>query len=157
MQIKSYATVDELVTPWIDAKLPVTAGGYNGLPIYTEAQQVLTKDAGLFNPFKSFDPTLNHLMTIAENAPTLAAGQADWAKVMEEVVELGVVCSHCKFQTPSITRVHRSREWRCRLWPTTRIRWAGQAADDTSDTHRNMSHVRPWSGGWKYRLPPRPR
>ena len=88
VQIKSYATVDELVTPWIDAKLPVTAGGYNGLPIYTEAQQVLTKDAGLFNPFKSVDPTLNKLMTVAENAPTLAAGNADWAKVMEEVVKL---------------------------------------------------------------------
>jgi peptide/nickel transport system substrate-binding protein len=88
VQIKSYATVPELVTPWIDAKLPVTAGGYNGLPMYTEAQQVLTKNAGLFNPFKSTDPTLNKLMTVAENAPTLAAGTADWQKVTEEVVKL---------------------------------------------------------------------
>jgi peptide/nickel transport system substrate-binding protein len=88
VQIKAYATVPDIVTPWIEAKLPVTAGGYNGLPMYTEAQQVLTKNAGLFNPFKSVDPTLNKLMTVAENAPTLAAGQADWAKVTEEVVKL---------------------------------------------------------------------
>jgi peptide/nickel transport system substrate-binding protein len=88
VQIKSYATVPDIVTPWIEAKLPVTAGGYNGLPMYTEAQQVLTKNAGLFNPFKSVDPTLNKLMTVAENAPTLAAGEADWAKVTEEVVKL---------------------------------------------------------------------
>jgi peptide/nickel transport system substrate-binding protein len=88
VHIKQYATVDELVTPWIDAKLPVTAGGYNGLPMYTEAQQTLTPNAGLFNPFKSTNPALTKLINAAEAASTPATQTAAWDKVEEELVSL---------------------------------------------------------------------
>ena len=88
VQIKSYATVNELVTPWAGAKLPVTAGGYNGLPMYTEAQQVLTPNAGLFNPFKSTDPTITKLLTAANKAPTAAAETAVLDKLQIQLIKL---------------------------------------------------------------------
>jgi peptide/nickel transport system substrate-binding protein len=87
VHIKSYATVNQLVTPWINAKLPVTAGGYNGLPMYTQVQQTLTKDAGLFNPFKSTDPALTKLMKAAEDAPTPEASTAALEAIQKWVVE----------------------------------------------------------------------
>lgn len=88
VNIKSYATVNELVTPWAAAKLPVTAGGYNGLPMYTEAQQTLTPDAGLFNPFKSTDPAITKLMKAADVAPNAAAETAALDKLQETLVRL---------------------------------------------------------------------
>jgi peptide/nickel transport system substrate-binding protein len=88
VQIKAYPTVDELVTPWEAAQLPVVATGQNGQPMYTQAVQVLMPNSGLFNPFKSTDPTLTKLMNAARGASTAAAENAAWDKVEEQVVKL---------------------------------------------------------------------
>jgi peptide/nickel transport system substrate-binding protein len=88
VHIQSYATVNEFVAPWIAGKLAVTAGGYNGLPMYTQAQQTLTPDAGLFNPFKSTDPRITALLKKADEAPTPAASKAALQDLLKATVEL---------------------------------------------------------------------
>jgi len=87
--IKSYSNVNLMVPPWSGKKLPAVACYYDGQPMFVMAGQLLAKNAGLFNPFATSNPTLMNSIATAYKATSSAAISAGWASVEKNVVNLG--------------------------------------------------------------------
>jgi peptide/nickel transport system substrate-binding protein len=89
VKVQSYADLNDLLGPWSGAKLPVVAWYYDTQPLYITYSQAVTKDAGLFNPFKSSDTELNKLAQKAYNTTSAAKLPAAWAAVQRRIDDLG--------------------------------------------------------------------
>ena len=89
VKVQSYANLNDLIGPWAAAKLPVVAWYYDTQPLYITYSQAVTKDAGLFNPFKSSDPELTKLAQKAYNTSSAAKLPAAWAAVQRRIDDLG--------------------------------------------------------------------
>ena len=87
--IQSYASVNDMVTPWLGAKLPVTTWYYDAQPMFIEAGQAIVKDAGIFNPFKTDDSKLDTLLDKAYAETDKSKQPAAWAAVEDRIVDLG--------------------------------------------------------------------
>jgi peptide/nickel transport system substrate-binding protein len=88
-EIESFATIGDIVGPWGNKELPLTAGYYDCQPMFIFIQQSVAKDAGLFNPFQSQDDELDGLIAEAYATTDEAAVPEAWAAVQRRLVELG--------------------------------------------------------------------
>jgi peptide/nickel transport system substrate-binding protein len=88
VKILSYPTVNQIVAPWAGKKLPIVNAQYDGQPMYIEQGQALAANAGLFNPFKTADPTLTSLIAKAKKAVGVAAETKAWNAVEDRIVTL---------------------------------------------------------------------
>jgi ABC-type transport system substrate-binding protein len=86
VNITTYSSIGDLITPWLGLTLPAAAGNYDAQPSYIYAQQSLEPGAGLFNVEKTTNPTLTTLMAkaYATSSPKLQ-GPA-WAAVTKQVL-----------------------------------------------------------------------
>jgi ABC-type transport system substrate-binding protein len=112
-KIQTYPSLSQLVAAWAAKKLPATAGDYGAQPLFIMSQQLLAKDAGLYNPFQNVDSELSALIEKAAAATDKAEIASGWAAVTRRVVDLGwqfPVATESKvyFARPSLKTVELS-------------------------------------------------
>jgi peptide/nickel transport system substrate-binding protein len=91
LNIETYSTIGALVTPWLGKKLPAAMCNYDAQPMFILANQLLAKNAGIFNVFGNTDPTMTSLIAKAfasTSKGTVAVANA-WAAVERREVQLG--------------------------------------------------------------------
>lgn len=89
VDIKQYPSIEAILPPWSEKKLPVVVGGYDAQPMYIFAEQALAPKAGLFNIWEASEPKLTSLIEKAYAATTAAQQGPAWAAVTKQVVDLG--------------------------------------------------------------------
>ena len=86
VNITSYTSIGDLITPWLGLTLPAAAGNYDAQPMYIYAQQSLEPNAGLFNIEKTTDPTLTTLLAKAYATTIPKLQGAAWSAVTKQVL-----------------------------------------------------------------------
>ncbi|HEY1853309.1 MAG TPA: ABC transporter substrate-binding protein [Solirubrobacterales bacterium] len=89
VDIKQYPSIEAILPPWSEKKLPIVIGGYDAQPMYIFSEQALAPTAGLFNIWEASEPKLTSLIEKGYAATRPAQQGAAWAAVTKQVVELG--------------------------------------------------------------------
>ena len=89
VSIKSFPSIPAMVAAWSAKQIPALAGSYDGQPMYIEAGQLLSKNAGIRNNFMSTNPQLMSDIAAAYAASSAASIAHYWSAVEEDVVNLG--------------------------------------------------------------------
>ncbi len=89
VKIDSFSSITAMLGPWQDKKLAAISGNNDGKPMYIEAGELLTANAGLFNPLSTSNAVLTQLINKAYATQGEAASVAAWQAVQREVVNLG--------------------------------------------------------------------